>query len=228
VCPRTCRTEGAAKCTYWRWSSRTPRQQVHLRIFRQRHSARRIGSYLRFRLGCSTLPVVMGRRDHTPRHRRHCQQCDAAVVGDKRHMIFECPAVQHIRDQNPDLFWDDQSMREFVNQADQVAVMDFIVACFDSFVQTRGSRRGEDSRLLPLSRQISLAGGFHPVNGTLLARSGLATRCNIYPTAVLFFFFFFTFRRVPAHQSSSDIRVVASFCAESAGRCCVTFCHHPS
>ena len=48
VCPRTCRTEGAAKCTYWRWSSRTPRQQVHLRIFRQRHSARRIGSYLRF------------------------------------------------------------------------------------------------------------------------------------------------------------------------------------
>ena len=91
--PRTCLTEGAAKCTYWRWFSRTPRQQVHLRIFRQRHSARRIGSYLRFRLGCSTLPVVLGRRDHTPRHRRHCQQRDAAVVGDERHMIFECPAV---------------------------------------------------------------------------------------------------------------------------------------
>ncbi len=117
-------------------ASRTPRQQVRLRIFRQRHSARRIGSYLRFRLGCSTLPVVMGRRDHTPRHRRHCQQCDAAGVGDERHMIFECPAVQHIRDQSPDWFWDVQSMREFVNQADQVAVMDCIVACFDSFVQT--------------------------------------------------------------------------------------------
>jgi len=136
VCPRTCRTEGAAKCTSWRWFSRTPRQQVHLRIFRQRQSARRIGSCLLFRLCGSTLPVVMGRRDHTPRHRRHCQQCDAAVVGDERHMIFECPAVQHIRDQNPDLFWDGQSMREFVNQADQVAVTDFIVACFDSFVQT--------------------------------------------------------------------------------------------
>ncbi len=125
VCPRTCRTEGARKCTYWRRLSRTPQQQVHLRIFRRRHSARRIGSYLRFRLGCSTLPVVMGRRDHTLRHRRHCQQCDAAVVGDERHMIFECPAVQHICDQNPDLFWDGQSKREFINQADQVAVVDF-------------------------------------------------------------------------------------------------------
>jgi len=31
------------------------------------------------------------------------------------------------------LFWDGESMREFVNQADQVAVMDFVVACFDSF-----------------------------------------------------------------------------------------------
>ncbi len=110
VSPQTCRTKGAAMCTYWRWFSCTPRQQVHLRIFRQRHSARRIGSYLRFR------------------QRRG--------GGDERHMIFECPSVQHIRDQNSDLFWDGQSRREFVNQADQVAVMDFIVACFDSFVQT--------------------------------------------------------------------------------------------
>ncbi len=38
--------------------------------------------------------------------------------GDERHVIFECPSVQHIRDQNPDLFWDGQSMRELVNQAD--------------------------------------------------------------------------------------------------------------
>jgi len=35
-------------------------------------------------------------------------------------------------DQNPDLFWDGQIMLEFVNQADQFILMDFIVACFDS------------------------------------------------------------------------------------------------
>ncbi len=34
------------------------------------------------------------------------------------------------------MFWDGQSMRELVNQTDQAAVMDFIVACFDSFIQT--------------------------------------------------------------------------------------------
>jgi len=109
-------------------SARTPRQQERLQIFRQRHSPRRIGNYLRFRLGCSTLPVVMGRRDSTPRHQRHCQQCGTAAVGDERHLVFECPAVQHIRDYHSDLFWDGQSMREFVNQTDQAAVMDFIVA----------------------------------------------------------------------------------------------------
>ncbi len=49
---------------------------------------------------------------------------------------FRVPAVQHIRDYHSDLFWDGQFMREFVNQTDQAAVMDFIVACFDSFIQT--------------------------------------------------------------------------------------------
>ncbi len=58
-------------------------------------------------------------------------------VGDERHLVFECPAVQHIRDYHSDLFWDGQNMREFVNrQTDQAAVMDFIVAYFDSFIQT--------------------------------------------------------------------------------------------
>jgi len=41
----------------------------------------------------------MGRRDHRPGIGGTAQQCDAAVVGDERHMMFECPAVQQIRDQ---------------------------------------------------------------------------------------------------------------------------------
>ncbi len=79
---------------------------------------------------------MKGRRDSTPRHLRHCQQCGTAAVGHERHLLFECPAVQHILDYHSDLLWDGQSMREFVNQIDQAAVMDFIVACFDSFIQT--------------------------------------------------------------------------------------------
>ncbi len=63
--------------------------------------------------------------------------------------------MQHIRDYHSDLFWDGQSMREFVNQTDQAAVMDFTVSTI-SF------------------RLISLAvRGSNPVAGTLLALQGL-------------------------------------------------------
>ncbi len=61
-------------------------------------------------------------RDSTP-ELRHCQQYGTAAVGDERHLGFECPAAQHIRDYHSDWFWDGQSMREFVNQTDQAAVM---------------------------------------------------------------------------------------------------------
>ncbi len=44
--------------------------------------------------------------------------------------------MQRIRDYRSGLVWGDQSVREFVNRTDQAAVMDFIVACFDSFIQT--------------------------------------------------------------------------------------------
>jgi len=55
-------------------------------------------------------------------------------------------------------------MREFVNQTDQAAVMDFIVACFDSFIQTD-----------ELSSE-----GFQPSSWHPFSPSGLATWCNIY------------------------------------------------
>ncbi len=74
--------------------------------FRQRHSPRRIGNYLRFRLGCSTLPVVMGRRDSAPRHLRHCQQCGTAAVGDENSSAQQCSTFASIV---RDLFWDGQS-----------------------------------------------------------------------------------------------------------------------
>ena len=73
VCPRSCPSQGAAKCKYERWMARTPRQERHLRIFRQRQSWRRMKMYLRFRLGCSLLPVVVGQRNGTARQMRYCQ-----------------------------------------------------------------------------------------------------------------------------------------------------------
>ena len=93
--------------------------------------------YLQFRLGCcEKLPIVQGRRNGTDRHRRLCQQCDAAQLGDERHLVFECAAFQHIRDEFSELFWEGQSMLEFVNQIDQRAVLDFIVSCFGSISES--------------------------------------------------------------------------------------------
>ena len=60
-------------------------------------------------------------------------QCDAAALGDERHMVFECSALRHIRARHSDLFWHGQTMQDFMNQPDQIAVVDFIVSCFDSF-----------------------------------------------------------------------------------------------
>ncbi len=52
-------------------------------------------------------------------------------------MVFECPAVQHIRDCHSNLFWDGQSMRELVKHTDQQPdLMKFSVGCLDSFIQT--------------------------------------------------------------------------------------------
>ena len=63
VDPRTCRSEGAAICTYWRWFRRADGQQGHrLRagVFGHASTSKRAHELLRFRLGCHTLPSVTG------------------------------------------------------------------------------------------------------------------------------------------------------------------------
>jgi hypothetical protein len=57
-----------------------------------------------FLCGQHLLPIRMGRftRPITPRSQRHCVACATTAIGDEQHMIFECPAVQHLR--APDLF----------------------------------------------------------------------------------------------------------------------------
>ena len=61
-------------------------------------SARCMRVLLRFQMGAHSLPVVLGRRTGTPWDQRLCQRCDQHAVGDERHMFFECPAVQCVRE----------------------------------------------------------------------------------------------------------------------------------
>ena len=61
-------------------------------------SARCMRILLRFRLGAHSLLVVVSCRTGTPRAQRLSQHCDQHAVGDERHMMFECPALQAVRD----------------------------------------------------------------------------------------------------------------------------------
>ncbi len=58
---------------------------------------KRTRTVLRFRMGAKyTLPVY--NRDIPERQERLCQCCDCGALGDERHLLFECPATQGVRD----------------------------------------------------------------------------------------------------------------------------------
>ena len=84
---------------------------------------------MRFRLGCHDLPVVLGRRDHTPRRARICPCCRAGV-GDEKHLVFECAALRSVRARFSHLFVGAPTMRAFMNQPAQRDVLEFIWECF--------------------------------------------------------------------------------------------------
>ena len=59
--------------------------------------------------------------------RRFCGKCHAQAIADERHLVFECSAVQPIRDRYPSLFTGPgQTMQQFMWQADIVGVVHFI------------------------------------------------------------------------------------------------------
>ena len=60
-----------------------------------------------------------------PRLQRVCQKCDGAVLGDERHLIFECQALDQLRAQYAHLF-QAQTMLAFMWQEDVVSVARFI------------------------------------------------------------------------------------------------------
>eukprot|EP00884_Botryococcus_braunii_P011156 jgi/Botrbrau1/20040/Bobra.200_1s0045.1 len=59
----------------------------------------RLRTFMRFRLGCHVLPIDKGRQQGIPRDQRICTRCSLELVGDERHLLFTCLAVQHVRQQ---------------------------------------------------------------------------------------------------------------------------------
>ena len=122
ISSRSCPSVGAKLCTYHRWFLR-PNPQVTEPYFELPLSRRSLGQLFRFRLSSHSLPIEQGRRAKLPRAMRFCPFCPGHHVGDERHLVFECPALQHIRQHYADIYSDAHStMRLFMWHKDQKAV----------------------------------------------------------------------------------------------------------
>ena len=102
ICPRTGPSEDATLCTYVRWFDRPAGLWQPGPLVMQALSARCMRTLLRFRMGSHSLPIVLGRRTGVPRVQRLCQRCNLHALHDERH-VFECPAMQCVRDPLPSL-----------------------------------------------------------------------------------------------------------------------------
>ena len=100
-------------------------------------SGRRMQRFLQFRLGSHQLPIVLGRfagGQHVARANRVCTHCGSVAVADELHMIFECPALQAVRQRYAPLFsTDTNTMRSFFAQQDHMQVFKFVLDCLDVF-----------------------------------------------------------------------------------------------
>ena len=151
VSPRTCPSPNTMLCTYLLWFARPtyaphdlPRQvtQVHV-------SASAMKVFLRFRCGRHNLPNDVGRRQGVPRFQRFCLKCYAQgdlAVGDEYHLVFECPAVQHVRDRYPHLFSGPaQTMQEFMWQVDMRSVVLCIRDCLSVLLDVPVTGAADDA-----------------------------------------------------------------------------------
>ena len=83
------------------------------------------------------LPIVLGRfagGQHVAGANRVCTHCGSVAVADELHMIFECPALQAVRQRYAPLFsTDTNTMRSFCAQQDHMQVFKFVLDCLDVF-----------------------------------------------------------------------------------------------
>ncbi len=126
--PRTCQSQRLLT-TYVRWfhPERTNALPAYLSYG---ISVNKIRCFAQFRLGSHDLQVQTGAWTHIPRYLRSCDFCHSNAVDDEYHVIFECTAVQHIRQQYMHLFRGTHivpgSVQSFMSGNDQLQLVNFI------------------------------------------------------------------------------------------------------
>ena len=146
ICPRTCPTEKSRLCTYKNWFARPAGR--HARSLLDLPLSRRcMQRMLRFRMGCHKLPKDTGCWLRVPRQNRVCTMCQQGVLGDEKHLLFECPALQDLRDRYENLFQAPQgdAMLLFMWQDDIIGVARFIDACLERMSTSAGPPVGDQA-----------------------------------------------------------------------------------
>ena len=129
VCPRSCASQ-VRLVTYQSWFSRP--QNARISYLKLPVSASDLRLLMRFRMGCHALPVETGRHHNIPRSSRVCTHCTTGSVGDERHLLFECPALQSIRDEYASLMADSRDcMRLLMWHKDQMRVFKYVRTCLN-------------------------------------------------------------------------------------------------
>jgi hypothetical protein len=132
--PRLCTGERARFCRSLRWFARPPHAPHPRCVYRAHIPPRTLKTFIKFRLGCHELPVAVGRLQNVPRSARLCTRCSTGIVGDEHHLLFTCPAVEHVRRQFPQLFQNgSQSVQAFMWQRDLVNVATFVALALDAY-----------------------------------------------------------------------------------------------
>ena len=73
--------------------------------------------------------------------------CQQGVLGDEKHLVFECPALQDLRDRNKILFQapHGDAMILFMWQDDIIGVARFIDACLERVYTSAGPPVGDQA-----------------------------------------------------------------------------------
>lgn len=90
-------TDGVVLCSYLHYHA-LPLHSRMVLLYELPLSIKACRVLLRFMLGVSLLPLHAGRHSpHIPRAERVCLLCTSGSLADEKHMIFDCPALQHLR-----------------------------------------------------------------------------------------------------------------------------------
>lgn len=105
-------------------------------------SQRCMQQFLHFRMSCHGLPKDVAAWAGIFRLQRFCNMCQHRSIGDGKHLVFECPALQDLRDYCPHLSEGARAdaMVLFMWQDDIIGVLRFVDACLERILYTSDQR----------------------------------------------------------------------------------------